>query len=683
MHIDENEFFREATLRICGSLEIEKALHSCFQFLQEFMPLDRVFLQCGDCDKRTMRTIATSTASEYSALDYLTPLSEEATACSHEELTERYGVYLFDGPDSCPISREMLSFHKISCTALMVLPLISEEQIVGHLVCITEEKQKFTDEHARLISLLKDPFTIALSNTLKHRSELRLYDRDFFWEATTRICGRLDIEKALWHSLLFLQGHIPVEEAALLYFDPDKGTITIHAQADSSKGRLVNLQIAYPPEVRNSLKDPSQLEDYVDNRAENNPVAGQILSAMGKGKSSIIVICLIAEKQLMGCVAFWASDWDRFNDDHLRLLKQLKPPFFIALSNSRRYRELLELKELLADDNRYLFEEMKRISGDEVIGADFGLKDVMENVRRVAPLSSPVLLLGETGVGKEIIAGAIHNASLRENGPFIKVNCGAIPETLMDSELFGHEKGAFTGAIDQKRGRFERAHEGTIFLDEIGELPPEAQVRLLRVLQEKEIERIGGIEPIKVDIRVIAATHRDLQAMIQGGKFREDLYFRLQVFPICIPTLKERSGDIPSLVQHFIKKKARDLKLTAIPTLSSEAYDQLLAHHWPGNVRELENAVERAIILNREGPLSFADLGPQKEKEEAVVLVSETTESCNLDRVTANHIRSVLKMTNGRVEGKKGAAQLLGINPGTLRNRMRKMDISFGRKYFE
>jgi len=307
----------------------------------------------------------------------------------------------------------------------------------------------------------------------------------------------------------------------------------------------------------------------------------------------------------------------------------------------------------------------------------------MENVRRVAPLSSPVLLLGETGVGKEIIAGAIHNASLRENGPFIKVNCGAIPETLMDSELFGHEKGAFTGAIDQKRGRFERAHEGTIFLDEIGELPPEAQVRLLRVLQEKEIERIGGIEPIKVDIRVIAATHRDLQAMIQGGKFREDLYFRLQVFPICIPTLKERSGDIPSLVQHFIKKKARDLKLTAIPTLSSEAYDQLLAHHWPGNVRELENAVERAIILNREGPLSFADLGPQKEKEEAVVLVSETTESCNLDRVTANHIRSVLKMTNGRVEGKKGAAQLLGINPGTLRNRMRKMDISFGRKYFE
>ena len=679
MHIDENEFFREATLRICGSLEIEKALHSCLQFLQEFMPLDRVFLQCGDCDKRTMRTIATSTAFEYSALDHLTPLSEEATACSHEELTERYGVYLFDGPESCPISREMLRFHKISCTALMVLPLTSEEQIVGHLVCITEEKQKFTDEHARLISLLKDPFTIALSNTLKHRSELKLYDRDFFWEATTRICGSLDIETALWHSLLFLQGHIPVEDAAFLFFEPDKETITLHAQADSLGGRLVNLQVAYPPEIRVLLQDTSQMEDYIDNRAEDNPVAGPILSAMGKGKSSVIVIRLIAEEQWIGSVAFWAEGWGRFNNDHLRLLKQLKPPFFIALSNSRRYTELLELKDLLADDNQYLQEELQRISGDEIIGSDFGLKDVMENVRSVAPLSSPVILLGETGVGKEVIAGAIHNASPRRDEPFIKVNCGAIPETLMDSELFGHEKGAFTGAINQKRGRFERAHKGTIFLDEIGELSLEAQVRLLRVLQEKEIERIGGTETIKIDIRVIAATHRDLKTMIRQGKFREDLYFRLQVFPIKIPTLWERKGDIPSLVQHFIQKKSRELKLASIPALAPGAHDQLLAYPWPGNVRELGNVIERAIILNRDGALSFTDLGQHEESKEFSVPVTEHTRLYNLDQMMSDHIRRVLEVANGKVEGNKGAADLLGINPGTLRHRMRKLGIPFGR----
>ena len=251
----------------------------------------------------------------------------------------------------------------------------------------------------------------------------------------------------------------------------------------------------------------------------------------------------------------------------------------------------------------------------------------------------------------------------------------------MDSELFGHEKGAFTGAIDQKRGRFERANNGTIFLDEVGELSPEAQVRLLRVLQEKEIERIGGAEPLKVDIRVIAATHRNLKKMIREGKFREDLYFRLQVFPIDIPPLREREGDIPSLVHHFVQKKSRELKLTAIPKLDSSAYDQLLAYHWPGNVRELENAVERAIILNRAGPLSFSYLASQEENQGSSHQPTNIKGSYNLDKVTADHICRVLKIANGKVEGRQGAAELLGINPGTLRHRMRKLGISFGRKH--
>jgi transcriptional regulator with GAF, ATPase, and Fis domain len=679
MPIDDNDFFREATMRICGSLEIEKALGSCLQFLRKSLPLDRIILQRFDDSHNAMRTIAIATATEWLAVDYLTPLTEEARNCVLEEMTESHGVYIFEKPGSSPISREMLDFHDVPCTSLMVMPLQSEEHIVGHLVCISEGEKVLGEQHARLISLLKDPFTIALSNTLKYRSELKLYDRDFFWEATMRICGSLNIEKALWQSLLFLQDYIPAEEAALLFYDSNKGTVTLNIQADNSGGRLVNFQAAYPPEIRVVLEDVSQLDDFVDNRAEEHPIAKPILAAMGKGKSSVILVRLIVENVWIGSVALWAHGWDKFNDEHLRLLKQLKQPFFIALSNSRRYTELLELKDLLADDNRYLQEELQKIIGSEIIGADFGLKDVMEKVRRVASLSSPVLLLGETGVGKEIIAAAIHNASQRRDGPFIKVNCGAIPETLMDSELFGHEKGAFTGAIDQKRGRFERANGGTIFLDEIGELSPEAQVRLLRVLQEKEIERIGGTEPIKVDIRVIAATHRDLETMIREGVFREDLYFRLNVFPIYIPTLQERSGDIPGLVQHFIQKKSRDLKLAAIPTLAPRALDQLMAHHWPGNVRELENAVERAIILHREEPLTFVELGPKEEPEAIQVIASEDTLSYNLDQVTADHIRRVLNITHGRVEGEKGAADLLGINPGTLRGRMRKLGIPFGR----
>jgi len=679
MHIDDNDFFRESTLRICGSLEIEKALGSCLRFLSKSIPLDRLILQRFDEGQNAMRTIAAATATESHAVDYLTPLSEEARQCAHEEMKEVHGVYMFEAPDSCGISREMLDFFDVPCTSLMVMPLQSGEQMVGHLVCISEGEEILNEEHARLISLLKDPFTISLSNTLKHRSELKLYDRDFFWEATKRICGSLDIKKALWQSLLFLQNYIPAEEAALLFYDTNKGTVNLNTQADSAGGRFVNFQAAIPPETRALLGDISRLEDFVDNRAEENPIAKPILAAMGKGRSSAILVRLIAENVWIGSIALWASGWDRFNDEHLRLLKQLKIPYFIALSNSRRYSELLTLKDLLADDNKYLQEELQKITGSEIIGADFGLKEVMNKVRSVAALSSPVLLQGETGVGKEIIAGAIHNASQRREGPFIKVNCGAIPETLMDSELFGHEKGAFTGAIDQKRGRFERANGGTIFLDEVGELSLDAQVRLLRVLQEKEIERIGGTTAIKVDIRVIAATHRDLETMIREGKFREDLYFRLNVFPIFIPNLSERKGDIPGLVQHFIQKKSRELQLASIPTLAPNAYDQLLAHHWPGNVRELENIVERAMILNKEGPLSFPELGARESTETAPVFPSAENEPYSLDHVMTAHIHKVLKKTGGRIEGQGGAAELLEINPGTLRGRMRKLGIAFGR----
>ena len=239
----------------------------------------------------------------------------------------------------------------------------------------------------------------------------------------------------------------------------------------------------------------------------------------------------------------------------------LNEPFAIAFSNTLKHQEVLRLKDLLADDNRYLHRELLHLSGEEIVGADFGLKRVIEMVRQVAPLNSPVLLLGETGVGKDVIANAIHYSSPRKDGPLVKVNCGAIPETLLDSELFGHEKGAFTGAISQKRGRFERANQGTIFLDEIGELPSPAQVRMLRVLQYKEIERVGGTNPIPVDIRLIAATNRNLEEMVKTKQFREDLWFRLNVFPIHIPPLRERKEDIPALVRHFVKRKSRELKL--------------------------------------------------------------------------------------------------------------------------
>lgn len=228
----------------------------------------------------------------------------------------------------------------------------------------------------------------------------------------------------------------------------------------------------------------------------------------------------------------------------------------IAMVNALQHRDLMRLKDRLADDNQYLYRELQRIAGDEIVDADFGLKSVMRMVRQAAPTESPILLTGETGVGKDVIANAIHLGSPRREGPFVPVNCGAIPATLIDSELSGHEKGAFTGALAMKRGRFERAHKGTILLDEIGEMPLEVQVRLLRVLQHREVERVGGTERIPVDIRIIAATNKDMSKMVSKGRFREDLWFRLNVFPIAVPPLRERRSDIPALVQHFIDRKA-------------------------------------------------------------------------------------------------------------------------------
>jgi len=303
-------------------------------------------------------------------------------------------------------------------------------------------------------------------------------------------------------------------------------------------------------------------------------------------------------------------------------------------------------------------------------------------VQQVAPLDSPVLLLGETGTGKEVIANAIHYSSLRKDGPFIKVNCGAIPETLLDSELFGHEKGAFTGAVSQKRGRFERADKGTIFLDEIGELPAQAQVRLLRVLQEKEIERVGGTKSIRVDIRVISATNRNLQEMVASERFREDLWFRLNVFPIMIPPLRQRREDIPALVHHFIDRKSNELKLAERPVLAPGAVERLMAYDWPGNVRELENLIERALIQSRGDMLSFETLlAPQIPVGREVTHEARSDIApLSLDKINARHIRQALEMAGGKINGPGGAAQILGLHPNTLRSRMNKLGISYGRK---
>ena len=377
-----------------------------------------------------------------------------------------------------------------------------------------------------------------------------------------------------------------------------------------------------------------------------------------------------------------------FRGEHEELVQALLEPFAVALENDRRVRELTELREALEADNRSLLSRLGRHDiSDSIVGAETGLRPVMEKIELVAHSDAPVLVLGETGSGKEVVARAIHTRSPRASKPFLRVNCGAIPPELVDSELFGHEKGSFTGAVNIRKGWFERADGGTLFLDECGELPLAAQVRLLRILQDGTFERVGGERQLSVDVRIIAATHRDLQALVAVGTFREDLWYRVAVFPIHLPPLRARVEDIPSLAAHFALRAAK--RLGTVPLVPSpEDINLLVAYPWPGNVRELAAVIERAAILGDGKRLEVAQaLGPVavgggSRGPEPIVAGAHTEpegEFPTLDALVIRHVEATLVRTRGRIEGPDGAAALLGINPHTLRARMRKLGIDWQR----
>jgi len=364
-------------------------------------------------------------------------------------------------------------------------------------------------------------------------------------------------------------------------------------------------------------------------------------------------------------------------------LSELAAVFAAAVENDRRARGLAEQRAQAEANNQSLLASLGRADlAENIVGAARGLRAVMHRVSLVARTNVPVLLLGETGAGKEVIARAVHSRSKRGEGPFLRVNCGAIAPELVDSELFGHERGSFTGALALRQGWFERAHNGTLFLDECGELSLPAQVRLLRVLQDGSLQRVGGEKQIHVDVRVIAATHRDLQSMVDEGRFREDLWYRLAVFPVRLPPLRERTDDIPALAAHFARAAA---KRFGLPTceVTREDLALLQAYEWPGNVRELISVIERASLLGEGKSLAVAAaLGavpPRLRSAKPVEDHDDDDEFYTLDQAMARHIEAALERTRGRIEGTSGAAELLGINPHTLRARMRRLAVDWQR----
>lgn len=506
---------------------------------------------------------------------------------------------------------------------------------------------------------------------------------EIFREMTMRICGNLSIDQALADGFGFLSKVMPLNVWALSAIENGLEGLRVVALASDHGPLSVGETVVIPlsRESRDFLNSTRPGKAYVYNRNDEVPPTMQTAGWYGIDRDfSAACMRLVIRGDVVGSTMLTAWGHERFTEEHARILESLNEPLSIALVNALRYQEVLRLRDLLAEDRKALQADMMHLTGERVVGAGGGLKEVMQMVHQVAGLNSPVLLLGDTGVGKEVFANEIHRLSRRCEGPLIKVNCGAIPETLMDSELFGHERGAFTGALGRKRGRFERAHNGTLFLDEVGELPPAAQMRFLRVLQHMEIERVGGVTPVPVNVRVIGATHRDLERMVRAGRFREDLWYRLNIFPIRIPALAEHREDIPALTRYLLRKKASEMNLGKVPELGPGAMGRLMAYDWPGNVRELENLVERAVILHAEGPLDFPDLGRRGRDYPRVSASNGKDPVLTLDEAAGRHIRHVLHLSGGRIEGKGGAAELLGIQPNTLRARMKKLGILFGRK---
>jgi hydrogenase-4 transcriptional activator len=494
-------------------------------------------------------------------------------------------------------------------------------------------------------------------------------------------CRQIVITESSASIAQLLTDHMPLEQLKVQRIDYDYSTVeTVALGLPESEKSHTNASITLTPHQMENLL--SWCEQEKISRRLIVPLKSIFPEPVECG---ILVGPLIKEKKILGILSFFSTPGTVFESRHFEMAKILLEPFAVALENDFRLREITTLREAAEADKRSLLTKLSRKSMDdnEIIGAEGGLRSVMKRVYLVARSNVPVMIFGETGTGKELISREIHRHSPCASGPFIRVNCGAIPQELIDSQLFGHERGAFTGAVESRKGWFERANDGTLFLDEIGELSLAAQVRLLRVLQDGWLEPIGAKRSIHVDVRVIVATHRDLAEMVAEGKFREDLWYRLAVFPIFLPPLRDRKDDIPEMAKHFSRRAAIRFGLT--PRMPGEEDIRLLCDYpWPGNVRELASVINRAAILGDGkgleikkalGWLNPDNVQPENKYQNQQDINENGYES--LDEAMKRHIENALKITSGRIEGNRGAAELLKINPHTLRARMRKLGVNW------
>jgi hydrogenase-4 transcriptional activator len=515
-------------------------------------------------------------------------------------------------------------------------------------------------------------------------------------------CRHIEIAESTATLAPILAEHLPLDALIVRRFDPASAAIDTVAVGGRRVVDAASTRTVVSPAQMNRLLAWARSGQIVDSTTA--PRRGELALVVPPELPGAAVAGPLGGPDGPAGVLVLSSAHASFEPQHLRLIEQLLEPFGVALENDRRILELAALRAAAEADRRTLLSRLGRETmAEPIVGAESGLRHVMQRVELVAQSDVPVLILGETGTGKEVVSRAIHARSARSSAPFIRVNCGAIPPELIDSQLFGHERGSFTGAAETRAGWFERADHGTLFLDEIGELPLAAQVRLLRVLQDGYIERVGGKQPLRVDVRIVAATHRDLASMVKERTFREDLWYRINVFPLLLPRLSERIEDIPALARHFAQRAAHRFGLAPVEPTPSDL-QLLINYSWPGNIRELGAVIDRAAILGgghrlevatalgqgstasqpvRVAPSSLPTLYeviPEPARPPVTAATpSGATEGplTTLDEAMKRHIVRALVATAGRIEGRQGAAALLGINPHTLRARMRKLGVAW------
>ena len=673
--VEQYRALLEISESIATHRDLPALFHAIAQRLHRLVTFDFIGLTLPDADRTTVRLHVLESSLPTEVKEGFEFPIEEATQEIVWEQQKALVVTDLEFETRFPRNVELL--RKEGIRSFCLLPLTTAQRRVGALAFGSVKKGAYYGADLEFLQQVAAQVAVAVDNALnfqdaqvyqeqlsRERDRLRL-----LLEVNNALVSNLDLRELLKEIAACLRRVIRHDYTALALYDPATNEMRLRA-LDFPEGKgLIQEEMTVPlegsagGEVFTTRKP--LLVDAANTNRYQTPIARL---AEAEGLKCFCILPLFTSTRDLGILALGTLAEGSFQQGDVDLLAQVANQIAIAVENALAYREIAELKNKLAEEKLYLEEEIRTEHNfQEAIGESAALKRALSQAETVAPTDSTVLILGETGTGKEMIARAIHDLSRRREGTFVKINCAAIPTGLLESELFGHEKGAFTGAIAQKIGRFELAHHGTLFLDEVGDIPLELQPKLLRVLQEREFERLGGTRTIRVDVRVVAATNRNLAPMVEEGLFRRDLYYRLNVFPIMIPPLRERSEDIPLLVRYFVQKYAR-LMDRRIETVSAEEMDALTRYHWPGNVRELENLIERAVILSPGPELRL----PVAELEQH----SEIPSNLTLQAAEREHIIRVLRETNWVVGGPRGAAARLAMKRTTLQSKMRKLGIS-------